>query len=98
MKLLELRSGIFSFVKLTNHEDITANVKFARPRCISIRFVNFPRLECKTPMKFVILRFKMLPTPQNYQGLILQYLSMKGLVFEVLLVVKSLWVEELQCT
>jgi hypothetical protein len=84
-------------VRLINHEGIVASVKFARPRCISIRFESIPRLECKTPMKFVVLRFKMSPIPQNYQGLILQYLNMKGLVFEVLLVVKSLWVEVLQC-
>jgi hypothetical protein len=84
MKLLEFRSSILSFVKLTNHEGIVASVKFVMPRCISVRFVRFPRLECKTPMKFVVLKFKMLLIPQNYQGLILQYLSMKGLVFEVL--------------
>jgi hypothetical protein len=48
-------------------------------------------------MKFATLKFKMLTIPQNYQGWILQNLSMKGLIFEILSIVKSLWVEDIRC-
>jgi hypothetical protein len=59
---------------------------------------ELPKAGVHNLMKFATLRFKMLTTPQNYQGLILQNLSMKGPIFEVLSIVKSLWVKDIQCT